>query len=105
LQLFGIDTGIGNDWPIRQRRRSDAAADPQILCAVLFDLLTTDGDGGNGGSAILIHREPRLLDARMLGEPNPTDFPPIKFASVRGLGRFLLAVQRGNFPRTFGANA
>jgi hypothetical protein len=36
---------------------------------------------------------------------NPTDFSPIGHASVRGHGRFLLAAQRGNFPRTFGANA
>jgi hypothetical protein len=49
LQVFRIDTGIGNDWPIRQRR-SDAAADPQILGTVCFDLFAAGGDGGEQAS-------------------------------------------------------
>ena len=50
MQVFGIDTGIGNDRLVRQQRRSDAAADPQILGIVCFDLFAAGGDGGEQAS-------------------------------------------------------
>ena len=60
LQVFGIGTLIDKDRLIRQQRRFDAAADPQILCVVLFDLFAASGDGGDGGDAVVIHRGPCL---------------------------------------------
>jgi hypothetical protein len=62
-----IDIGMGDDRFIRQRRRFDAATNPQKLAAIPFDLLTADGDGGDNGGAVFIHRGPRLQQGRAEG--------------------------------------
>jgi hypothetical protein len=47
-----------NDWLARLQRGFDASANPHILGAVRLDLLSTCGDGGDGGSGLFKHRGP-----------------------------------------------